>query len=446
MITPKEYKLFSTSIYTEHFEEASFLYEHRLSLWHDPELSWLDLDDYDNRFEAHVYGLVLGGELALSVCQTQLEQGYAADLHVAMRVFCRQNRFDLFYEAITEIDPEDQEFTAAVYHALCRELPTQWLERITDFSNYENLYRFRTEIVRAIGSGKRVQKKHFIMSLFEQEKDVTVLETVIWAIGQLKIEPLSERLDYIYFSHDNDAIRKAAFLALLKMRVNERTLLMLSSNNPINFPYLGHAGNNEATQKLRHFLKTTEVKLLDFLKASGVNNELVLAAGISGCAEFPNILLDFLKGDYVENASVALYLITGAPLIERVFVPDEIDEDELFEEDKEKLARGEPLYKKGEGPGTTVERISQDRDTWESWLRKEKETYENETRTFLRLGRSLTKETAIDSLLDPHIPNRVRQLLYEALSVRYTVSEPFSYEMTAQEQISQIDKMKATPA
>jgi len=62
---------FSTGIYQEHLEEASFLYEQRLSLFDDPEITWLDIED----FEAHIDGLVVGEDLALLVCKTQEASG-----------------------------------------------------------------------------------------------------------------------------------------------------------------------------------------------------------------------------------------------------------------------------------------------------------------------------------------------------------------------------------
>ena len=34
---------FETELYQEHLEEASFLYEQRLTLFDDPEITWLDI-------------------------------------------------------------------------------------------------------------------------------------------------------------------------------------------------------------------------------------------------------------------------------------------------------------------------------------------------------------------------------------------------------------------
>src|SRR5262245_37604966 len=62
---------FYIRLYQEYLEEASFLYEQRLTLFDDPEITWKDIHDFEERFEAHIDGLVVGEELALEVCKTQ---------------------------------------------------------------------------------------------------------------------------------------------------------------------------------------------------------------------------------------------------------------------------------------------------------------------------------------------------------------------------------------
>ena len=50
---------FETELYQEHLEEASFLYEQRLTLFDDIEITWLDIEDFEERFEAHIDALVV---------------------------------------------------------------------------------------------------------------------------------------------------------------------------------------------------------------------------------------------------------------------------------------------------------------------------------------------------------------------------------------------------
>lgn len=111
---------FATDLYFEHIFEASFLYEQRLSLLDDPELTWLDIEDFENRFEAHIDGLVVGEDLAVEVCKQQTREGGFGELHAAVRVFCRQNRKDLVLEVLEGLDPKDIEKISAVSDALKR--------------------------------------------------------------------------------------------------------------------------------------------------------------------------------------------------------------------------------------------------------------------------------------------------------------------------------------
>ncbi len=45
---------FYKELYTEHLEEAAFLYEQRLELYLDPEMGWLDLESRNNRYRGNV--------------------------------------------------------------------------------------------------------------------------------------------------------------------------------------------------------------------------------------------------------------------------------------------------------------------------------------------------------------------------------------------------------
>jgi len=66
-----------TDIFEEHLSEASFLYEQRLGLLDDPELTWKEIGDFEERFEAHIDGLVVGEDSALEVCKQARRQSQA---------------------------------------------------------------------------------------------------------------------------------------------------------------------------------------------------------------------------------------------------------------------------------------------------------------------------------------------------------------------------------
>src|SRR5690606_16452930 len=117
---------FNIELYEEHLEEASFLYEQRLAYLHDPELTWLDLDDFEERFEAHIDALVVGGDLALDVCKRRSSAGDFGELHAARRVFCRRDRADLAYPVLQSIDHGDEQTVQAAIDALKADWPESW--------------------------------------------------------------------------------------------------------------------------------------------------------------------------------------------------------------------------------------------------------------------------------------------------------------------------------
>src|SRR5690606_3777569 len=107
-------------------DEASFLYEQKLSYRDDPELGWLDAEELDGRLEAHVDGLVVGGESALEFLRLHAADGEAPALGVAMRVFCRAERYDCVEAVLAAFDGADPARSAAVADALLAECPPAW--------------------------------------------------------------------------------------------------------------------------------------------------------------------------------------------------------------------------------------------------------------------------------------------------------------------------------
>jgi hypothetical protein len=77
---------FYIDLFLEHLAEGSFLYEQRIALLVDPELTWMDLEDFERRLEAHVDALLVGEELAMEVCRQQLREGDFGEAYVGFRV------------------------------------------------------------------------------------------------------------------------------------------------------------------------------------------------------------------------------------------------------------------------------------------------------------------------------------------------------------------------
>ena len=107
---------------------------------------------------------------------------------------------------------------------------------------------------------------------------------------------------------------------------------------------------------------------------------------------------------------------------------DEIDEDELFDEEKEKLEKGESLTPEGEEPpGITITRISQNPQDWQKWWSENKSRFSPEVR--YRSGKPYSPLCLLENLQSEKNPRKIRQLAYEELVIRYNVDISFETDM-----------------
>ena len=96
-------RVFERGLHAEHLEEVSFLYEQRLGQLKNPAMAWSGLAEIEDRIEAHLDALVVGGELALEVCRERAAQGDFGELFAAVSVFCRSQRPPLLARLLTPV-------------------------------------------------------------------------------------------------------------------------------------------------------------------------------------------------------------------------------------------------------------------------------------------------------------------------------------------------------
>jgi len=114
------------SLYAEHLEDVSFLYDLRNALLADLEVPWARLHAFEERIEAHIDGLMVGGEPALELCRSRLEDGDAGELYAAVCVFCRSKASSLLEEVWRKLDFSEPARVRAVTEALKLELRDEW--------------------------------------------------------------------------------------------------------------------------------------------------------------------------------------------------------------------------------------------------------------------------------------------------------------------------------
>ncbi len=168
----------------------------------------------------------------------------------------------------------------------------------------------------------------------------------------------------------------------------------------------------------------------------------MVALGLLGdVSAVDTLLASITNAELAECASIALNLITGAEIHEEVFIPEEIDEDELFEEELEKSKQGEvPTRPDGEPFGITITRLSQNPDDWYKWWNENRSRFDPNIR--YRNGKPYSPACLLENLESEKSRRLVRQLAYEELVIRYGIDFPFETDMFVAQQKQAIAKYR----
>ena len=417
---------FDIEICEQHLEEASFLYEQRLAYLVDPELTWKELDEFEERFEAHIDALVVGADLALEVCKAHCSSGDFGELHAAMRVFCRQDRSDLTYTVLQNLDVEDPDTVQAVIDALKAECPDAW---------HDDLVRILlgkcSHLVPAIApvlGYRRVPVEDTLVRAIGNA-DSAGLPNLVWALGRVGDEPARAAIGP-HLRSDDEAVAEAACRALIRLGDYHaiRHGLLVAQAKPWPTCALGIGGNHTAVNVLS-----------DVVRSDNVSDDALIALGMLGdLGSVVHIYNCLMNPERAMAAAVALQTITGAALYEEVFVPDEIDPDELFDEEREKYEQtGEvPTRPDGQPYGENVIQISVNPQTWREWLDHHKQNFDTKLR--YRHGQPASPAASLQCLAAEHTPGPVRALVLDEFAVRYGVNFRMEADMPVREQETQL--------
>ncbi len=400
------YRAFLAELYEEYLADAAFLYAQRLALMADPAMAWTKVGAFEDRLEAHLDGLVVGGEPALEVCVRHAEGDDAGELFAAVSVFCRQQRQDLVMAALDRLDPGAEQAAGAAADALKYELPAAWLpDWIGLLQNGDP--KLAPILARAFGY-RRVGCGPQLAAAMERCAP-SALPAVIWALGRIAYQPAAERL-IDYLRSGDKATRSAAALAVARMGEWGRSSAC-EEGQVADLPrILAVAGGPEA------------VRLL----GSDGTSDATTALGLLGAPEcVPALISRLERPDVAPCAAAALECITGAGFYETVFVPEEVDEDELSEFERQAAEEGKPPDRGDGRPyGSNVTRVSRDAVQWHDWWQAHSDRFAPGLR--YRSGALLTPARLVDLLAAPQTPHEVRRFSGEELAARY--GEDFGFE------------------
>jgi uncharacterized protein (TIGR02270 family) len=406
-------RAFLGRLYDEYLEEGSFLYEQRRTLLNNPELSWKKIGEFEERLEAHIDGLVVGDQLALDVCKRHAIEGEFGELFAIICVFCRQNRQDLVLAIFEKLDPGDAAKTFAVADALKYELPAAW------FPDFLMLLasgdpKLAPILARAFGYRRLPCGPQLLAAM--KRCATPALPEIVWALGRISHAPAKDLL-LDYLRSEDEPVRSAAAVALARMgeaRAIDYCLDQAPSNTWPILP-LGLAGGHRAL-----------AVLIELANRSGANDCLVALGSLGDPGSVPLLISRLEQPDAAPPAAIALQAITGASLFETVFIPDEVDEDELFESEREQWRQGKPLDRGDGRPfGSTVTRLSQKPEDWSRWWQANGSRFTPGWR--YRNGGPYSPARLIETLEAENTPHQLRWCCSEELVTRY--GKDFGIEM-----------------
>jgi hypothetical protein len=358
----------------------------------------------------------------------QANEGDFGELFTAISVFCRQGRMDLISKILEKLDPQDVERARALSDGLNYELPAALQKKIIQV-----LPSCRARdipiIARLIGY-QRLPAGEELLRVLPREKPAE-LSAVLWSLGRLRYQKMRQLAFGTYLSHQDESVCYSAGLALLRM--GEPTILnyCMRSDASQNWsiPLVGLCGNRPAASIL-----------LKKCAQGRADPNLLLALGLLGDVSAVERLLPYIADSKLaESSASALNLITGAEIYEEAFIPEEIDEDELFEEEREKMKQGQiPTGSDGKPLGTTITRLSQKPDDWSQWWAKNRAQFKPELR--YRNGKPYSPTRLLENLESDKSPRQIRQLAYEELVIRYGADFPFETDMRVSQQKQAIAK------
>ena len=398
-------RTFSTGLYEEHLDEASFLYEQRRTLYNNPEIKWKKIGEFEDRLEAHIDGLIVGDKLAVEVCQRRAAEGDFGELFAATCVFCRQDRRDLVLAIFDRLDPDDREKAGAIADALKYELPDAWIPDLLVLLASGDP-KLAAILARAFGY-RRLPSGPQLLSAMKRCAPAALPE-VVWALGRVAYEPSrGTLLDYL--RSEEEPVRFNAAMALLRM--GEPTAIDYCTDQA--------RSHSWAVLPLGFAVGPSSLPLISELVEKTSNPDSITALGLLGApSSIPLLISQLERADCADPAASALQCLTGAGLYETVFVPDEIDEEELFESEREQLKQGiKPTRGDGRPFGSTVTRLSQKPEDWEKWWKLNEMRFTPDL--WYRNGGPASPARLLEMLSADNTPHRLRYCCLEELVTRY---------------------------
>lgn len=411
------YRQFINEVYEEHVEEASFLYEQRLSFLMDQELEWFSYYSEERRFEAHLDGLIIGNEKALLICKGIALEGDVGAIYTLVTLYCQLNQRDELLSNVNEFDLTDYDVQQAIQLALLHRMPEDWVDSFLHNLISEQLILlslFLPVLIKINKIPNDIAFEHiFDGSLSNEQIDPIPF---IQAAGYLRENPARKQLENLIV-YGTDAEKNAAVISLFRLGktdVVEHTMANLEHQS---MPLLSIASGAS---------KVFFTDLIENNDHTSWTVKHIESLAIGGVAEFIPELIKLLKQEHLaEFAAKSLFIITGARLIDNIFNEETWDKEDLFEDELEAFNQGiMPQRTDGRPFGEEGEKISSTFEVWLNWWQQNHGQYVSGKR--YRFGLMISPVSLVRTLNTAFADHVIRELSFQELSIRYNAKRFFS--------------------
>ena len=382
----------------EHLEEAAFLYGQRRYLARTHQATWDRLSPIEERFEAHVDGLAVAGPEGRDLVRAALDDGLPGAVHLAARLLCRAGDVDAALDLTAALDERDVDDAV---DAVAHEASVAWTDRLVVELETDAPRRVRVaaDVVAATRAPAGAALLRALARTGDTAGDAPTEGALVRALGALRYPPARSTLTRRALGAASPVLSQAVERA--RVRFGDRAVLVGLTERALEDPSaalpLALIGGPRHAPPL-------------VAAARSQNPGAPVALGVLGDpAHVPVLLLLLEDGppQVARSAAIGLRVLTGAPLVREVLVPDDPADPGLG--------------------GDLVVRPSQDPAEWRSWWAEHGGALQPGTR--YRAGQpfrpTLAVTAAVGGLADDLLPPSLRQALADELAGRYGLDAPF---------------------
>ncbi|NQY36015.1 MAG: hypothetical protein HRT37_13795 [Alteromonadaceae bacterium] len=418
---------FLQDLVDEHFDEASVLHEQKTLQLEAQEITWTECQTDEQRFDAHLDALVVDAADAEPYLVSKIEEFDCNELFVYVSFLIRIDNLDTFMQLLKQVDLTDWEKVEKISLALIFDVQKTWLYSFQQL-DFESLPHYLPIFVPIfVFRNVELKPEWFLrnqyLTLTEQPLNVLALGK---SKSQVATDILAKKISTL-----DEVTRKLGIAALYKLG-HGNILAYIKDHivkDEVPFATLALGCDHSFEQ----YCKITGTQ--------GYNAELVQALGIIGLTENIPLLITLLGNDELaQEAAEAIYIISGIRLTEEIFLAEEWDEAELFEDELEKFEAGEvPEHPDGRPFGETIEQIIVDPKIWAKWWLQSKDGF-SEGRRY-RFGKLLSPASLIEVISTPTITNNIRAMCLDELEIRYGLQCFIHFESTFAQQSHYLNQL-----